>query len=160
MDGRKIRYVDQEEGEILDGTASFDLTMKNFTVELEEKDEPLQCKTSEARGIRATRGVDQGCPLSPVFFATLLAAPLEQLQQTLQARDPRARVLSYLDDIYVVVQPDLVAATVASAQDLFAVVASGAVEIPVHARSALADVGDVHRALEGRRTTGATVLTP
>ena len=57
---------------------------------------------------------------------------------------------------YVAKREDLVA----TAQDLFAVVASGAVEIPVHARAKLSDVGDVHRALEGRKTTGATVLTP
>ena len=46
------------------------------------------------------------------------------------------------------------------AADLFAVVASGAVKIPVHARAKLADAAQVHRDLESRRTTGATVMHP
>lgn len=48
----------------------------------------------------------------------------------------------------------------AMAEDLFAVVASGAVKIPVHARSRLADAAQVHRDLAGRQTTGATVMIP
>jgi NADPH2:quinone reductase len=43
---------------------------------------------------------------------------------------------------------------------LFAAVESGAVEIPVHATRPLAEAEEVHRALEGRATTGATVLIP
>lgn len=46
------------------------------------------------------------------------------------------------------------------AKRLFEVVGSGAVKIAIHARAKLADVADVHRALEGRETTGATILTP
>lgn len=46
------------------------------------------------------------------------------------------------------------------AVDLFGVVASGAVKIPVHARAPLAEAANVHRALENRQTTGATVLLP
>jgi len=46
------------------------------------------------------------------------------------------------------------------ARDLFRVVASGAVEIPHHATFPLEDVVKVHRALESRETTGATVLIP
>jgi NADPH:quinone reductase len=46
------------------------------------------------------------------------------------------------------------------AKDLFEVVGSGAVKIPIHSRAKLADAADVHRALEGRRTTGATVMHP
>jgi len=49
---------------------------------------------------------------------------------------------------------------VAMADDLFGVVAAGAVTIPVHARLALADAALAHRRLEGRETTGATVLLP
>jgi len=41
-----------------------------------------------------------------------------------------------------------------------AVVASGQVKIPVHARYALADVAQAHRDLEARKTTGASVLVP
>ncbi len=48
----------------------------------------------------------------------------------------------------------------AMAADLFAVVTSGAVKIPVHSRAKLSEAADVHRALEGRKTTGATVLLP
>lgn len=43
---------------------------------------------------------------------------------------------------------------------LFEVVSSGAVKIPIHHRAKLADVVAVHRALEGRETTGATILSP
>lgn len=46
------------------------------------------------------------------------------------------------------------------ARDLFRAVASGAVEIPLHRTVPLDDVVNVHRALEGRETTGATVLIP
>jgi NADPH:quinone reductase len=48
----------------------------------------------------------------------------------------------------------------AMAAELFQVVASGAVKIPVHHRAKLSEAADVHRALEGRQTTGATVMTP
>jgi len=40
------------------------------------------------------------------------------------------------------------------------VVASGAVKIPLHCTLPLADVVNVHRTLENRETTGATVLIP
>ncbi|GJD39509.1 quinone oxidoreductase [Methylobacterium bullatum] len=46
------------------------------------------------------------------------------------------------------------------AENLFGVVASGAVKIPVHARAKLADAVQVHKDLAGRQTTGATVMTP
>ncbi|MGY6632651.1 MAG: quinone oxidoreductase family protein [Alkalilacustris sp.] len=48
----------------------------------------------------------------------------------------------------------------ARAVDLFAVVQSGAVRSAVSQSFALADVGRAHAALEGRKTTGATVLIP
>jgi len=44
--------------------------------------------------------------------------------------------------------------------DLFGMVESGAVRIPVAQRFALDQVAEAHRALEARRTTGATVLLP
>jgi NADPH2:quinone reductase len=47
-----------------------------------------------------------------------------------------------------------------TADDLFAVIASGAVKIPVNQKFALADAHLAHEALEGRKTTGATVLLP
>jgi NADPH:quinone reductase len=46
------------------------------------------------------------------------------------------------------------------AADLFEVVKSGAVKIPVHARAKLADAPKVHADLAGRQTTGATVMHP
>lgn len=47
---------------------------------------------------------------------------------------------------------------VAMSKELFEVVASGAVKVPVHSRVPLADVAEAHRRLESRETTGATVL--
>lgn len=51
-------------------------------------------------------------------------------------------------------------ATQAMADDLFAVVASGAVHIPVERRYALAEAAQAHRDLEARLTTGCSVLLP
>ncbi|MEI9885573.1 MAG: quinone oxidoreductase [Rhizomicrobium sp.] len=48
----------------------------------------------------------------------------------------------------------------ATADDLFAVIASGAVKIAVHQRFKLAEAGKAHEALHSRATTGATVLIP
>jgi NADPH:quinone reductase len=48
----------------------------------------------------------------------------------------------------------------AMSKDLFEVVSSGGVKIPVHARMPLAKVAEAHRRLEARQTTGATVLLP
>ena len=45
------------------------------------------------------------------------------------------------------------------AEDLFAVVESGAVKIPIEQRYALEDVQQAHRDLEARKTTGCTILT-
>ena len=45
------------------------------------------------------------------------------------------------------------------ADDLFAMVASGKINIPIDQTFALADVADAHRALESRKTTGCTILT-
>jgi NADPH:quinone reductase len=50
--------------------------------------------------------------------------------------------------------------TQAMADELFAIVASGKVTIPVHHRYALSDVQLAHRDLEARKTTGASVLLP
>ena len=46
------------------------------------------------------------------------------------------------------------------ADELFAMVASGKVKIPVERRYPLAEAGQAHRDLEGRGTTGAGVLVP
>ncbi len=46
------------------------------------------------------------------------------------------------------------------AKDLFDVVSRGAVKIPIHSRRKLSEAEAVHRALEGRETTGATIMHP
>jgi NADPH2:quinone reductase len=51
-------------------------------------------------------------------------------------------------------------ATQAMADDLFAVVTSGKVNIRIDQRYALADVAQAHRDLEARKTTGSSVLLP
>jgi len=48
----------------------------------------------------------------------------------------------------------------ASAAALFEVVQKGVVRIEVNQRFALKDAAEAHRALEGRRTTGSTILLP
>jgi NADPH:quinone reductase len=50
-------------------------------------------------------------------------------------------------------------ATQAMADELFALVAGGQVKVRVAQRYALEAAADAHRALESRRTTGATILT-
>ena len=50
-------------------------------------------------------------------------------------------------------------ATQAMADELFAVVLSGAVKIHIAQRYALTDVQQAHRDLEARKTTGSTILT-
>ncbi len=47
-----------------------------------------------------------------------------------------------------------------TAEDLFDVVGSGAVRIEIHQRFPLREAADAHRALEGRQTTGSTILQP
>jgi NADPH2:quinone reductase len=47
-----------------------------------------------------------------------------------------------------------------TADDLFAVIASGAVKIQVHQRFKLAEAAKAHEALHSRATTGATILIP
>ncbi|MBX3269010.1 MAG: quinone oxidoreductase [Sandaracinaceae bacterium] len=48
----------------------------------------------------------------------------------------------------------------ASARALFDVIASGAVDVEVRQRFALADAAEAHRALEARETMGSSVLVP
>ncbi len=50
--------------------------------------------------------------------------------------------------------------TLESSGALFDVVKKGAVKIEVNQTFALKDAADAHRALEGRKTTGSTVLIP
>jgi NADPH2:quinone reductase len=48
----------------------------------------------------------------------------------------------------------------ATASDLFNVVTSGKVKIPINQQYALKDAEKAHRDLEGRKTTGGSVLIP
>jgi NADPH2:quinone reductase len=48
----------------------------------------------------------------------------------------------------------------AIAADLFSVVGSGAVKIPVNQKYALKDARKAHEDLEGRGTTGSSILIP
>lgn len=48
----------------------------------------------------------------------------------------------------------------AAATALFAMIESGKLDVEIGLRAPLADVADVQRALEGRRTTGSVILTP
>jgi NADPH2:quinone reductase len=57
---------------------------------------------------------------------------------------------------YVAKREDLLA----TANDLFAVVASGAVKIPVNQKYPLRDAMKAHKDLEGRATTGSSILVP
>jgi NADPH2:quinone reductase len=57
---------------------------------------------------------------------------------------------------YVAKREDLVA----TANDLFNVVASGAVKIPINQKYPLKDAQKAHRDLEGRETTGSSILIP
>ena len=57
---------------------------------------------------------------------------------------------------YTATRADLLA----TAKDLFDVVASGAVKIRVNQTYALKNAAEAHRALEARKTTGSTVLLP
>ena len=51
-------------------------------------------------------------------------------------------------------------ATQAMADDLFAVVLSGAVKIRIDQRFPMSEVAEAHRVLEARQTTGCTILIP
>lgn len=51
-------------------------------------------------------------------------------------------------------------ALLSAAADLYEVIQSGAVNIDINAEYALADVAQAHRDLEGRKTTGSTLLRP
>ncbi|TDI64164.1 MAG: quinone oxidoreductase [Alphaproteobacteria bacterium] len=57
---------------------------------------------------------------------------------------------------YTAARKDLLA----TANDLFDMVTSGAVKIEINQRYALGEAEDAHRDLEGRRTTGSSILIP
>jgi NADPH2:quinone reductase len=57
---------------------------------------------------------------------------------------------------YAAKRPDLIAI----ANDLFDVVGKGAVKIPINQKYPLKDARKAHEDLEGRKTTGASILVP
>jgi NADPH2:quinone reductase len=57
---------------------------------------------------------------------------------------------------YIETRKDLVA----TANDLFDVIAKGKVKIAINQTYALEDAGQAHRELEARLTTGSTILLP
>ena len=68
----------------------------------------------------AERGLDQGCPLSPAFYATATARLYEELAAAALQHDRDARVVAYLDDVFVVGTPQALAAALADAPALLA----------------------------------------
>jgi NADPH2:quinone reductase len=98
-------------------------------------------KSLGRRGVLATFGNASG-PVPPF-------APLELSGKSLYVTRPRL-----FDYIASTAELD------ESAEALFAVLASGAVKIEVGQTFPLADARAAHEALEGRRTTGATLLIP
>ena len=73
----------------------------------------------DAAPVDATRGVDQGCPLSPALYAIGTAPALETLLARLRALDPQAAVMAYLDDTYVVVAQEHAGRALALVRELF-----------------------------------------
>jgi len=98
-------------------------------------------KSLARRGVMVTFGNASG-PVPPF-------APLELSAKSLFVTRPRL-----FDYITTTEELD------ESAQALFAVIASGAVKIDIGQTFPLAEARAAHEALEGRRTTGATLLVP
>ena len=60
-------------------------------------------EATKGKPVESTKGVDQGCPLSPALFAIGVAEALERIHSKLAALSPEAQVFSYLDDVVVLV---------------------------------------------------------
>ena len=73
-----------------------------------------------------------------------------------ESQDNAEQIVNSLKNSGIATRPELERA----AAELFAVMQSGAVKIAVNQRFPLAEAKAAHDALEGRRTTGATVLLP
>ena len=93
------------------------------------------------RGHMVSYGNASG-PVAPLDIAALGAKSL-----TLT----RAALTSYIDDP---------AERTARAAELFGLIAEGTLKVEINQRYALSEIAKAHAELEGRRTTGSTVLTP
>lgn len=58
--------------------------------------------------VTQTVGLDQGHPLSPWFFCVGVAKPVDTTRMSMRRLDPKALVLSFLDDTYLIGTPEAV----------------------------------------------------
>ena len=72
-----------------------------------------------ARVVQQADGLDQGCPLSPAFFAIGEADQLSALRAWVRGLDPRCCVWSYLDDLYFSCPKGCVGQALAKVHELF-----------------------------------------
>ena len=109
--------------------------------------------------LRATAGVDQGCPLSAGLFTVALAPALAAADAAARAIDPAAQVLAYQDDVTILATPAAAAAAAAALQ--FEAARAGLAVRPGkcelwHPDGPTADVADVLRPIA--RVTAPTVM--
>eukprot|EP00973_Karenia_brevis_P039702 5480888-Karenia_brevis.AAC.1 len=57
----------------------------------------------DAKLVSQVLGLDEGCPLSPAFFAIAMAPALDDLRGELRTLSAETWVYAYLDDVYLVV---------------------------------------------------------
>ena len=55
-----------------------------------------------SKAVQQVHGLDQGCPLSPAFFASALAPALSNILDYARSLDSNSWIYAYLDDIYLV----------------------------------------------------------
>jgi len=65
--------------------------------------------TGKFEEVTSSRGFDQGCPLAAAAFSIGQRTALDDFLQQLLALDPAAKLYSYLDDTYLVVDSELAA---------------------------------------------------
>ena len=62
--------------------------------------------------VPSTRGFNQGCPLAAGAFAIGIRSALDEFLIQLQQRDAAAKMYCYLDDMYLVVNPEVAAVAI------------------------------------------------
>ena len=60
--------------------------------------------TVSGQPAKQSRGFDQGCPLSPAFFAIAMRDAFEAAERDMQAKGPKARLVAYLDDTFLLAE--------------------------------------------------------